>query len=171
MNRPFRSLTFVKANGPPHRDVRSRPLVGRRRVTPMHKAANRLGLRDLFVRLAVLLPLIQVLAPAAAAFNAAEDGWCRSVASQTSRDGRPVHNPNDGQCLVCIAQAIGSSSAPASPPVYAAPRALVAGLLTPQSAAVLRGPDLAAGSPIRAPPQCQPQDRIPAAFHKGTALA
>lgn len=137
----------------------------------MRMSANRFGLRDLFVRLAVLLPLIQVLAPAAAAYNASEDVWCRSVASQTSRDGRPAHNPNDGQCLVCIALAIGSSSAPASPPVFAAPRALIAGLLTPQSAKVRRGPDMAAGSPIRAPPERLPSDRIPAAFHKGTALA
>ena len=120
------SLTFVKA---------ARAL-GRKRATVNHPpeailSAQRKpsGLRDLFVRLVILLPLLQAFAPTAAAFNPSEDVWCRSVASQTSKEW-PV-NKDEGQCLVCIAFAIGANSSPASAPVHVIPSPVVAGLLNP----------------------------------------
>lgn len=135
----------------------------------MRSARKHTGLRGLFVRLMILLPLVQALAPAAAAMNMSEDVWCRSVASQTSKDGRWTQT--EGQCLVCIAFAIGANSAPATAPVHVIPSPVLAGLLNPPLSTDACKATALSGASIRAPPQRQPQDRIPAAFRSGTALA
>lgn len=135
----------------------------------MRTARNHAGLRDLFVRLMILLPLVQALAPTAAAMNMSEDVWCRSVASKTSNDNRPTQT--EGQCLVCIAFAIGVNSAPASPPAHVIPSPVLTGLLNPPVTADVYQADELSGASIRAPPERQTEDRIPAAFRAGIALA
>lgn len=141
------------------------------KAAAMPPAKAQSGLRDLFVRLVILVPLLQAFAPTIAALNPSEDVWCRSVASQTSRSTQGGPSTQDGQCMVCIAFAIGGSSAPACASTLATPVPVVAELLTPQPEAGMRHLGAQGGKQIRAPPAENPHIRIPVADGAGTALA
>lgn len=127
-------------------------------------------IRTILFGITLMLPLIQVAAPGLLALSAENDVWCRTLAPTDGGRSDTRHSSQSGDnCLVCVAAAIGGSSAAPSSPVIPAPRADSLATLPVSLAGLLQALD-ETRPPIRAPPATHANDRSPAACATGCAL-
>ncbi len=75
-------------------------------------------IRAFTLRLALFLPMLQILVPGVLAHSSGNDRlWCLSLASQQERDARglPANSGSEG-CLMCVVTAPGNSPLPSGLP-------------------------------------------------------
>ena len=109
-------------------------------------------LKGVLAGILLILPLFQIAAPGLLALAAADDGvWCVSIASLDGNSNSQGQSDDADDCLVCLAVAIGGSSAAPAAPTLPAPRqSIMIGVPDPLSG---KSESIAETCPpIRAPP-------------------
>lgn len=109
------------------------------------------SLKGILAGILLILPLFQIAAPGLLALAADDGVWCQSLATIDTRSDSQNRAPDADDCMVCLAVAIGGSSASPNPPAVPAPRRSVLSP-TPESLTGLVDSLAEAHPPIRAPP-------------------
>lgn len=109
------------------------------------------SLKGILAGILLILPLVQIAAPGLLALAADDGVWCESIASIDGRSDTQGHDSDVDDCLVCLAVAIGGSSAAPAAHILPAPRQSVL-IALPDPLSGIAASLAETSPPIRAPP-------------------